>query len=356
MKKKKWNYLTAIAFLAFIALISVLGVIIKTYYDLSALRKQYALDQAGNTYRYHLAFISESTSDDFWDSVYESAREAGREADIYVERFGQNLSISYSLDEQMQMAIAANVDAILLEPTGNEATTDLINLAQEKGIPVGTLYRDQLGSNRYNFTGVNSVSLGYEYGKLALSCASDSDSSVMVLFDENENIAERRLLTAGISRALTEGRSGLQLDNKQIKESNSFDAEEDIRRFVKDYHNRIDIIICTTVLQTQYVSQAAIDMNYVGDFKIIGFYQNPSVLEALKNNVISANLVIDARQMGEKAIENLAEYLQYQHSSDYSQVDAYAIDKEDAIRLLQEASQAAEDPDASVDQEGGAVR
>lgn len=339
MKKLKWNYLTAVAFLALLMLISILVVIIKSYYDLSALRKQYALDQAQTTYRYHLAFISESSSDDFWDSVYESARDAGREADIYVERFGQNLSISYTLEEQLQMAIAANVDAILIAPSGTETITELINTAQEKGIPTGTLYRDQIDSNRYNFTGVNSVSLGYEYGKLALSCASDTDSKVMVLFDENETTTERRLLTSGISRALSESRSPLQLDNKEITESNSFDAEEDIRRFVKDYHNRIDIIICTTVLQTQYVSQAAIDMNYVGDFKIIGFYQNPTVLEALKNNVISANLVIDARQMGTKAIKNLAEYLEYGYSSDYSQVDAYVIGSEDATRLLKEESE-----------------
>lgn len=334
--KKKWNYLTAIAFLALIAMFSILAVIIKTYHDLSVLQKHYTLEQSDTDYRYHCAFISESTSDDFWDSVYSSAKEAGAKQAIYVERFGENLSLPYTSDELIRMAIAAHVDAILVEPSGNFSTTYLINTAVEQGIAVGTLYRDQLNSNRYNYTGVNSVSLGYDYGKLALSYCSEEVPSVIVLFDEKENSSERRLLLSGIGRAFSDADHDIRLDTRLIQEENSFDAEENIRQFLKDNHDSADIIICTTLLQTQYVSQIAIDMNYVGNFTIIGFYQNASVLEALKNNVISANLVIDTSQIGETAIKNLAEQLEYGHCSDYSQVDSYVIAAKDAQRLLKD--------------------
>ena len=75
--------------------------------------------------------------------------------------------------------------------------------------------------------------------------------------------------------------------------------EESIREFLKNNHDKTDIVICTTLQQTQSVSQIAVDMNYVGDFIIIGSYQNDSVLEYLSSGVISANIVIDAAQMGE---------------------------------------------------------
>ena len=75
-------------------------------------------------------------------------------------------------------------------------------------------------------------------------------------------------------------------------------------------------------------------MNYVGDFIIIGSYQNDSVLEYLSSGVISANIVIDAAQMGKRAVDNLAEYLEYGHTSDYSQVDVHTLEQSDAIRQL----------------------
>ena len=54
--------------------------------------------------------------------------------------------------------------------------------------------------------------------------------------------------------------------------------EEAIRGFLKNNHDSTDIIICTSLQQTQFASQIAVDMNYVGDFKIIGSYQNNAVL------------------------------------------------------------------------------
>ena len=38
--------------------------------------------------------------------------------------------------------------------------------------------------------------------------------------------------------------------------------------------------------------------------------------------------------MGKRAVDNLAEYLEYGYTSDYSQVDVHTLEKEDAIRML----------------------
>ena len=59
-----------------------------------------------------------------------------------------------------------------------------------------------------------------------------------------------------------------------------------------------------------------------------------SVLEYLSSGVISANIVIDAAQMGPRAGGGVGEYLEYGHTSDYSQVDVHTLEQSDAIRQL----------------------
>ena len=204
----------------------------------------------------------------------------------------------------------------------------------DAGIAVSTIYRDNMNSERYSYTGVNNVTIGYDYGALALKYADASDSNVMIILDSQEDDAESRLLVSGIGKALEEQHRDMKLDTMKLNNSNTFEVEESIREYLKNHLDETDIVICTTLQQTQSISQIVVDMNYVGDFKIIGSYQNDSVLEYLSSGVISANIVIDAAQMGKRAVDNLAEYLEYGYTSDYSQVDVHTLEKEDAIRLL----------------------
>ena len=278
-KKKKTNYLTVIAGLVLISLVCLVLYIVREYYAISSLQKQYT--QTTETSGY-------------------------------------------------------------MEANDDYSTTQLMNKAVNAGIAVSTIYRDNMNSDRYSYTGVNNVTIGYDYGSLALKYADASDSNVMVILDSQEQDTESRLLVSGIGKALEEQRSDMKLDTMKLNNSNTFEVEESIRKYLKNHLNETDIVICTTLQQTQSISQIAVDMNYVGDFKIIGSYQNDSVLEYLSSGVISANIVIDAAQMGKRAVDNLAEYLEYGHTSDYSQVDVHTLEQEDALRLLNARQEEAE--------------
>lgn len=332
-KKKKTNYLTIIAGLVLISLVCLVLYIAREYYTISSLQKQYTQTTEASDYKYHCAFITSSVTA-FWDSAFDAAREEGIPEGIYVEDFGKNLDLSYTTNELLKMATAARVDAIIMEANDDYSTTQLMNKAMDAGIAVSTIYRDNMNSERYSYTGVNNVTIGYDYGSLALKYADDTDSNVMVILDSQEDDTESRLLVSGIGKALEEQRSDMKLDTMKLNNSNTFEVEESIRKYLKNHLNDTDIVICTTLQQTQSISQIAVDMNYVGDFKIIGSYQNDSVLEYISSGVISANIVIDAAQMGKRAVDNLAEYLEYGHTSDYSQVDVHTLEQEDAIRQL----------------------
>lgn len=333
-KKKKLNYLTVISGIILVALVFLVIYIFFEYYDLMSLQKQYTPEHTASSYQYHCAFITDNYDDVFWDSAYRGAHEQGLESGIYVENFGKDLYITYSANDLMKMAIASNVDAIIVEATEDESMTELINEAAEKGIAVSTIYKDDMESSRFSFTGINNFRIGYEYGNLAMKYSAADSSSITVLLDGKESTAEQRLLVSGIGRAVQEREKDLALETVVLDSNNTFDIEEQVRNFMRNSHDTTDIIICTDLAQTQAVSQTAIDLNYVGDFTIIGFYQNHSVLEALKNGVIAANIMIDTEQMGRDAVASLEEYLTYGHTSDYISVNISTIGKQNAIQRL----------------------
>ena len=220
-KKKKFNYLTIIAGLVLISLICLILYIAREYVIISALQKQYTQNQEDTDYQYHCAFITSSVTA-FWDTAFESAREEGIPYGIYVEDFGKSLDLSYTTNDLLKMAIAANVDAIMIEANGEYSTTQLMNKAVEAGIAVSTIYRDNINSDRYSYTGINNVTIGYDYGSLALKYANDTDSNVMVILDSQEQDAESRLLVSGIGKALEEQRSDMKLDTMKLNNSNTF--------------------------------------------------------------------------------------------------------------------------------------
>ncbi len=75
---------------------------------------EYTSEELPETYEYHYAMITDEEDSDFWDKVYESAKEEGLKNDVYVERFGRGLSVEYTKNELVELAIQASVDGIIL--------------------------------------------------------------------------------------------------------------------------------------------------------------------------------------------------------------------------------------------------
>ena len=87
-------------------------------------------------YDRHYVMITGREDSDFWDRVYESAQEEGKERGVYVERFGEDLSVKYSRNELLRLAMQASVDGIIVPGDEEEETIALLQEVVEQGIPV----------------------------------------------------------------------------------------------------------------------------------------------------------------------------------------------------------------------------
>lgn len=287
-------------------------------------------------YKYHYAIISKESDAPFWEAIYKGALEKGRELDIYVERTGENLPSTYSLEDLMMMAIASKVDGIIVEPDGEERIAELINMADEAGIPVITVLNDEPNSSRKSFVGVNSYNQGQIYGKQVLELVNKGRKKITVLLNQDSSNSSKKIIYSSIIEMVS-GRN-VQVEAVNVNTQSTFSSEEDIRNIIKDNQNPTEVLVCLTAVDTRCAYQAVVDYNKVGVIDIIGYYDSDLILSAVQKNIIYSTMTIDARQMGAYCVEALNEYKQTGQVSDYFSVDIYAINRDNVDKYIEERS------------------
>ncbi|HOO27330.1 MAG TPA: substrate-binding domain-containing protein [Lachnospiraceae bacterium] len=316
-----------------------------------------------NEYERQYVLITKDIDDTFWDSVYEEMKEAGDETGVYVERLGRNLSMEYSKNDLMEIAIDSHVDGIILEADESDETAALINKADAEGIPVVTIMRDAMGTTRKSFVGISNYNLGSEYGKLIVNASkelqersapegNDTDQGqtllpdpeaeadpvqVLILIDKNSTDTSQNIIYTAIQEELEkEGfdKSKAQVDTAAISNDGAFSAEESIRDIFQNSEYQPDVIVCLNELNTKSIYQTVVDQNKVGQIMIIGYYDSETILRAVQRKVIYATITVNTKQMGSYCVKALNEYIDTGHVSDYFSVDFTLIDKDNVNEYL----------------------
>jgi len=335
-KKDRSTLIIALLMIALLISVVMVG---GWYYWVWSQQRALNDEEEVKAYTYHCAFISSKYEDPFCASIYEGAKMAGEQGGIYVENYGRQLSLSYSVNELLEMAIAAKVDAIILEGDQDYSTVQLIDQAmdtQEQEIVVVTVAQDSVGSKRCSFIGGNKFRMGYDLCSQALASAAEDDQEIMVLLDHTQETTDNNIIISGMQKLLDENSGNYQLDSQTIDGSEAYNAEEQIRMLIRSLKTRPDIIICTSLMQTRSVYQSIVDLNCVGKVKVIGFYYNEAILEAIEKDIIKSTYVIDANEIGVQAINSVREYKKYGYVSDYVSVDAKIVDQQNVGKILQE--------------------
>ncbi len=320
--------------------IILLLVVFCMFYFHSSIMKEGLKDSIKyNQYDKHYVLITGNNADPLWDSIYEGALEQAVEENAYVEYLGKNLSVDYSINELLQIAIDAKADGIIVEGNESEETTALIDKAVTSGIVVTTVFYDSSQSKRQSFVGVNSYNLGQEYGEQLLELCDESTERIFVLMDTNATDSSQNIVYLGIKEAVEKIKDNqIAIQAVAVDNENAFSAEESIRDIIMDTQNIPDIMICLNAVNTQCAYQAVVDYNKVGEIKIIGNYDSDTILGAIEKKIIYSTISIDARQMGNLSIQAMEEYMDTGHVSGYLPVNTKIIN-EDNVNLYRNAKQ-----------------
>lgn len=288
-------------------------------------------ERGGNTiYKYHVAMIGRNPSDVFWHSVYKGAKEQGIKENVFVENFGAELSNEYSVEERMKMAVAANVDGIIVETQKNDEMKQLIEAAERKGIPVILMGNDLAGSSRKSFVSANDYTLGEMYGQEVLDAVKNQSdtANVSILVRQSSESSVPNLIYSGINETVITADAELELSPVMINENGEFESEETIRNLLLGRDKRPDVMVCLNAADTISAYQCVRDYNLVGQVTVIGFYTSSEILEGIERGVIKSTVVINAKEMGSLSAKAMYEYLTKEYVSEYIQVPSELITKE----------------------------
>ena len=127
----KLNKVTLVFTGILVILLSALTITSLLYFNIQIDAVKKMSDPSYKEYGNHYVLITDDNQDSFWDEVYQGALNAGEESNVYVERFGEDLAVSYTKAELMEMAIAAKVNGIIVEADQSEEMKALIDQAED---------------------------------------------------------------------------------------------------------------------------------------------------------------------------------------------------------------------------------
>ncbi|MEG0228569.1 MAG: substrate-binding domain-containing protein [Lachnospiraceae bacterium] len=333
--KKRWNgsEKVVIGILLLIVATTLLLVVALWYMKQDSVKVS---NSHSRTYKYHYMLIENEPDSAFFRSLYRGAQKAGGKRNIYVEDLAESLDKSYNVAELMEIAIAANIDGIIVEANDTKQLQELIDRASEQNIPVVTTYEDAPKSKRKSFVGINGQQLGEIYGEKIVECKQENvPLRATVLIDSEGNSENSRLVYSGMKKVVSQ--EEIELDVIRVDRKDPFSIEEKIRSLVLSGEQRPDVLICMDEVETICAYQAVVDYNAVGKMQIIGNYTSPEILQAIEKGVISSSIVIDAEKMGAKAVETLCNYQKSKFINEYETITPQVITKENVEAAIKEA-------------------
>lgn len=281
-------------------------------------------DTKNRVYQSYYALIVDDTTDPFWQSVYAEAKEAGKQKDIYVELLGEDLKQDYSISEKFKIALASNVDGIMVAPEG-EDIENILNEAAQEQVPVVTLLSDSLKGERKSFVGINSGEIAQLYCE-EIKRMERTVEKILILIDARQQMSNKNMMYLSIKEALEA--QGLSVEVKSINRDNAFSAEESIRNIILSPKMMPDVLICLNMNDTLCAYQAVIDYNKVGGVAIMGYYQSDTLLEGISKGIIDATLDIDTKQLARQGVDALYRSKNNQVVNAYFTVDVDMINSD----------------------------
>lgn len=338
-KKISRQYISLVFTLIFLVATLVGGSLYFRFYRSDILRQAEEVE-----YDKYFVMITDNYKSDFWQSVYKGALETAREHGIYVDLLGENLSGDYSTEELMRIAIASEVDGIIVYASEAPMMANLIDEAVRNGIPVVTLYGDSTHSDRLSFVGVGGYSVGKLYGKQIVDIIKEKRRQELIESDHIDDRKEVQIavlvntdtLDAGQNIIIASMQDTIRQENATDSEfevevvavdnTNAFSVEESIRDiFMRD--KVPDVIVCLNELNTICTYQAVVDFNMVGDVNVLGYYDSVDIVNAIDRGGIYATISIDTLQLGQYSVQALLDYYETGNTSEYYTADTTLIDK-----------------------------
>lgn len=248
----------------------------------------------------HFVFVCPIIDNSYWQQCIAGVEEADASLGVETEIVGPSTAVSF-IDEMpsyMRHAIDSNPDGILVY-AGVPEVADLIEVADQKGIPVVTVDADAPNTARAAYVGTDLYKMGFACGEELVSLTGGTANVGYVCTDRSiEN--EAHVYTA-FKDAVCDYYVTIVAE---AEGANSVEqAEECAKRLIAE-HPEIDAFFVTGGENATGVAKALESLEKT-DIAVIGLEDTEENLDYLRKGVIDALFVQDPYQMGYQGIRTL---------------------------------------------------
>ena len=262
---------------------------------------------------YHFSLYIPDNRTSFFEGIIRGAELAALELNSAVSIH----SIDPSKNE-LENASFTGIDGVIVCPYLNDALARRqLEKIRTRQIPAVLINHNIPSDRPWTFIGINNFEMGRRIGNI-LSDSGEKLGLVVVYSDKAPGIyAERELVEMGISASLGDKLTDPILSFRT--NLNPLDAEALLAIIFRSPPSRtgdsidsiperafINTIIFTDPMDTTAAAQTLVDLNLVGQVNIIGFGDDPGVIENLRKGIISASVVINSERIGYEAVHSLA--------------------------------------------------
>lgn len=319
---KKWLAGIAILF----ALLSYLFIAFAHHSSkMSSIVKELHGRPASAGHRYHIVLIEQERYHPYWEMVEKGAAKAAEEYGMNIEFTGP---VRNNMEEQINLlekAIAARVDAIIVQGLNEEKFTPVINKAVNQGIPVITIDTDAPSSKRLAYVGTDNVAAGERLGRLVVQTAGETGKIGVIIGSE---VAQNQLQRLYGLRSIVNQHSGLEIVDVRSSNISHMEAIQQAADMLR-LHPEITIMVGTSSTDALGVLQAAKSLKR-DSLQIIGFDNQADTLAAIGRGEIKATVAQQPFFMGEMAVRLLNEHFQGKSLQPAYYTEVKVLDKSNA--------------------------
>lgn len=288
---------------------------------------------------YHFQIIVEDTSPSFSSLLYQGAKRASNEENIYVEFITLEKWGTSSLTDTVKTGIYSNVDGIAMQCSDPSINKELHSLAKANNVEL-LIYESEDLQNQGNLpqVGSNTYSVGIKAGELAIESIGNSDESynaVLILdtLSPSGTSQFRSMKNQGLIETL-EDTPNIEMSQVYTLEDKPYAAERLIDKLLED-NDDINMIICLDDIATPLLAQRIVDKNLVGKVKVIGSGTHSKTISYIQRGVIYGVVNPDSYDIGYQIVTQLKLATDNQPVSDYTPVPLQSITKSNVNRFVQ---------------------
>ncbi|WP_054939652.1 sugar-binding protein [Paenibacillus ihuae] len=254
---------------------------------------------------YHIVLIEQERYHPYWEMVEKGAKEAAETYGIDIEFTGP---VRNNMEEQISLlekAIAAQVDAIIVQGLNDEKFTPVIDKAVNRGIPVITIDTDAPASKRLAYVGTDNAAAGEILGRMVVK-ASGGKGKIGVII--GSNLAKNQLQRLNGLSHVVKQYSSLEIVDVRSSNISHMEAIQQAAEMLQ-LHPEIDVMVGTSSTDALGILQVSKRLKR-DPMTIIGFDNQADTLAAISRGDIKATVAQQPFLMGEMAVKLLNEHFQ----------------------------------------------